>query len=733
MAHVLRCLLFGLALALTAAMPASGAEQKPSVPAGLSQEQFDSLAKAISQAVIQQLKQDGVVAGPPKTDHPTGMAQMGAGAGDEVARFGERAKAVLGSFPEIFSNAARLGTLLDEWPRGGHGLFTYLAMLLLAAALALGAERLVHWLSRGPREHLVAGQDRPVLGRVVLLALLDLVGVAAMAGVSYLLVAAWFPGATGQGRLAAAVLDGLVMWRLYALAFRIFLRPECDSLRIVPITTPEADTLYRGLIVAVLATIVARSWVRILLAIQTPTDAVACMMIINGFAVMGALLAVIFRSRRAVADWFAWLADGSGATREIQLGLARNWASIAVPALVVMWGAQVFGAITDRLEVPQGIALTLNLVIGLLLFESLVDFVGRSNATAADAATGGPTLRTVIARCLRMAVVIGVLVTIAGAWIVDILGFVDSSRWSDIMRSSVTAGTILFSAFVAWQIVDLVTGRGALPAPGAPADEDQEAMTGASRLRTLMPLMRIALLVVIVIVAGLLVLSELGVNITPLIAGASVFGLAISFGSQALVRDVVSGIFYLADDAFRVGEYIDCGKAKGTVEGFTLRSLRLRHQSGQIHTIPFGQLGQITNFSRDWSTVKFNLRFTRDVDLEKLRKTVKKIGSEMAEDPEYKEDFLEPLKMQGVADIQDNAMVVRFKFTVRPSRPSFIQREAVKRMVRAFKDNGIEFANSTVAVQAIGGAYPAPEAAAAAKAQADTVAAQQAAAALARG
>ena len=89
-------------------------------------------------------------------------------------------------------------------------------------------------------------------------------------------------------------------------------------------------------------------------------------------------------------------------------------------------------------------------------------------------------------------------------------------------------------------------------------------------------------------------------NITPLIAGASVFGLAISFGSQTLVRDIVSGIFYLTDDAFRVGEYIDCGKAKGTVEGFTLRSIRLRHQNGQVHTIPFGQLGQITNFSRDW-------------------------------------------------------------------------------------------------------------------------------------
>jgi small-conductance mechanosensitive channel len=99
-----------------------------------------------------------------------------------------------------------------------------------------------------------------------------------------------------------------------------------------------------------------------------------------------------------------------------------------------------------------------------------------------------------------------------------------------------------------------------------------------------------AAIIVIFVVAALAVLSELGVNITPLIAAVSIFGLALSFGSQTLVRDIVSGIFYLADDAFRVGEYIDCGKAKGTVEDFTLRSIRLRHQNGQIYTIPFGQL-----------------------------------------------------------------------------------------------------------------------------------------------
>src|SRR6185295_2607647 len=115
-------------------------------------------------------------------------------------------------------------------------------------------------------------------------------------------------------------------------------------------------------------------------------------------------------------------------------------------------------------------------------------------------------------------------------------------------------------------------------------------------------------------------------------------------------------------------------------------------------TIPFGQLGQITNFSRDWLTVKFNLRFARDTDIEKLRKSAKKIGQDMLEIPEIKSEILAPFKMQGVADIVDNALLVRFKFTARPGNPAMIQREAVKRMFSTLPGLGIEFAKEGATV-----------------------------------
>ena len=211
-------------------------------------------------------------------------------------------------------------------------------------------------------------------------------------------------------------------------------------------------------------------------------------------------------------------------------------------------------------------------------------------------------------------------------------------------------------------------------------------------LRTLMPLLRVVSGATIVVVGGLLVLSQLGINITPLIAGASVFGLAVSFGSQSLVRDIVSGVFFLAEDSFRIGEYVDCSKVKGTVEGFSVRSLKLRHQNGQLHIVPFGQVGHITNFSRDWTVLKFNLAFAPGTDVELLRKTVKKIGQDMMNEPQFQKELLQPLKMQGLVDIKDAALVVRFKFTARPKNPSMIQRMAIRRMYEQLPKLGIKFA-----------------------------------------
>jgi small-conductance mechanosensitive channel len=199
--------------------------------------------------------------------------------------------------------------------------------------------------------------------------------------------------------------------------------------------------------------------------------------------------------------------------------------------------------------------------------------------------------------------------------------------------------------------------------------------------------------------AVMIVLAALGVNIGPLLAGAGVVGLAVGFGAQTLVRDIVSGFFFLLDDAFRLGEYIDVGDVKGTVERIGIRSMQLRHHRGALNTVPYGAIRRLINESRDWVIVKLEFRLTYDTDLVRVKKILRRVGEELQQDPELGPGLLQPLKSQGVMATEDSALVVRAKFMARPDDVQYvIRREAYNRILKAFAENGIRFAHRQVTV-----------------------------------
>ncbi len=231
-----------------------------------------------------------------------------------------------------------------------------------------------------------------------------------------------------------------------------------------------------------------------------------------------------------------------------------------------------------------------------------------------------------------------------------------------------------------------------------PGDEGG-ARAAASRLATILPLFRSFVLVVIAASAGLLVLMKLGVNVAPLLGGAGVVGLAIGFGAQSLVRDILSGVFFLSDDAFRKGEYIDIGGVKGTVEKISLRSFQLRHHLGALNTVPFGEIKHLTNYSRDWVMMKLPLRLTYDTDVDKVRKLIKKLGERLLEHPIEGPKFLQPLKSQGVYMMEDSAMIIRVKYMTRPG-DQWTTRKLVYQEIRSlFEKEGIHFAHREVTVR----------------------------------
>lgn len=228
--------------------------------------------------------------------------------------------------------------------------------------------------------------------------------------------------------------------------------------------------------------------------------------------------------------------------------------------------------------------------------------------------------------------------------------------------------------------------------------ESVSIVGATTRLGTLLMIVRNFLLAAIIAVALMIALDELGVNIAPLFAGAGVVGIAIGFGAQSLIRDMFSGMFYLIDDAFRTGEYIDIGTCKGTVEKISIRSFQLRHQNGPLNTVPFGDIKKLTNYSRDWVIVKLPIRVTYDTPVPKLNQIIKKISKDLLADEDVGHLFLQPLKSQGVYEMEDSAMVMRVKFMTKPNEQFVVQRMVYARIRDEFLAAGIKFAHRNVTV-----------------------------------
>ena len=307
--------------------------------------------------------------------------------------------------------------------------------------------------------------------------------------------------------------------------------------------------------------------------------------------------------------------------------------------------------------------------------------------------------KEILLRVLRIVALTVFVLGIARVWRVDPLATAKAQFGEHLGWGLVLTVSTIVTTYWLWQLVRSILDQSALgpPIKIAHGDEGQQAI--ATRLQTVAPVLRNFLLVALVTVATLVCLASLNVNITPILAGAGVIGIALGFGSQTLVRDIISGVFFLSEDAFRIGEYIQVGTTRGTVEGIAIRSVRLRHHRGPVHTLPFGEIKQLTNYSRDWIIIKLEFLLAFGTDLQKVKRVVKKVGEELSEHPNLGPALLDRVKSQGVRRMEPTGIVVGIKFMATPgSEVYLLRREIYQRVLDAFEKNGIEFARPQVLV-----------------------------------
>jgi small-conductance mechanosensitive channel len=553
-------------------------------------------------------------------------------------------------------------------------------LLLVAAFLGLGrlAERLYWRTTTSYRQRLIAMRLDSVQTRLAAVGRrlafgLGWIGSFALGSLGAFLLFDWPP--LLHALIARLLLVAILIW-LTSVLLRFVLAPGAERFRILPMSTASARHWHIWLTAAVgwytFGHLLHGFLAELGLALPVQT-------------LLADLLSLVWLAILLLAVWRR--PGGSDGAN-----LRSTNATISI-GLVLLW-----------LLVPLGALLLFYTLLVLASLAALVRITDRSVAhilrppDAEGAETAPPLTAVLLDRGLRAALLIGGALLLAWLWELDFDRMGGDTTLSRLLQGVLHAAVILLVVELLWHALRSWIDRSLAQNAAPGTNETPEARFRRARIRTLLPIARNVLFVVLCVMAALMALSALGVQVGPLIAGAGVVGVAIGFGSQTLVKDVISGVFFLLDDAFRVGEYIESGDIRGTVEGFSLRSIKLRHHRGQLHTVPFGSLEKITNYSRDWVIDKVTLGLTYDTDLEKVKRIIKQIGRALLAEPDLAPHIIETLKMQGVEEYGDFAIKVRLKLTCKPGEQFVIRRRAYAMIKKAFDEHGIKFAFPTVQV-----------------------------------
>jgi small-conductance mechanosensitive channel len=396
-----------------------------------------------------------------------------------------------------------------------------------------------------------------------------------------------------------------------------------------------------------------------------------------------------------------------GVLRRIVASLARWWWVYAIVlnyAFWVIWALQIRNGFTQL----WFLSLRTVLVIVAMRLLSIAVLGGLARFMRAD--TGKGRARWVSARArryypiLRRLATLGMfalsLLVLLEVWGVNSVGWFKNGALGGRLFSAVTG--ILASLAVGvliWEAANMAMDRHV---------ERLEHETGAAgarvaRVRTLLPILRITLSIFLITIIVLTVLSQIGVNIAPLLGGAGIIGVAIGFGSQKLVQDFITGIFLLLENTMQVGDTVTAGGLSGVVEHLSIRTIRLRAGDGSVHIIPFSSVTTVTNTNRGLGNAAVSVDIDPTEDTDRAAETLKQVAMGMRDDPDYKDGMLTDLQFWGVDKVTSQAVTLVGQIGCTDKARYGVQREFNRRMRIAFADAGIRLAVPSSAVTMIPG------------------------------
>lgn len=472
---------------------------------------------------------------------------------------------------------------------------------------------------------------------------------------------------------------------------RGLLAPRSPGLRLIPATTEQAAFAQRWITAFVIPIAGSYFCADIARTVRVPETAIAAMGDLMSLVLAIMAFVVITQTRAFVAtllrgelphapeeqSWFD----------QTRLWLARHWHGLAIAYLVIVYLVVAIGVADGFSLMLRGTLLTL-----LALIAMRMAFRFSNKWGARDTAEESRTHHAILRLILRAAIGIITAIAIVASWGVDVQALFATPWGRRIMGAALSIGTTIFVLAFLYETINSFINR------TLSARRADGRMKASARAQTLLPMLRNGTFVVFATIAVFVLMSEAGVNVGPLLAGAGILGVALGFGSQTLVKDFLTGLFIVTENTVAVGDFVRIGDHEGVIEGISIRTLRLRDQfnDGALHILPFSEVSQVVNLSRGFTYALIDIGVSYDTDLQKAMDTMRKTGEELQRDPVYGRMILDPIEIFGVQNFSASSIDIRARIRTRPRKHNDIRRRYLFLLKQAFDKDGITIPFPTV-------------------------------------
>ena len=568
-------------------------------------------------------------------------------------------------------------------------------LVLLAALLAEWLlRRLLGRLRRSIEDR---ESDRFLLRALFLFArtVVDIIPIAVFALAAYGVLALMDPGYETR-LIVLTLVNASVLARIILAASRLLLVPGLPALRLLPIGEETIHYYYIWIRRLVGLAVYGYFILEAALLMGMPGGLYFFLMKFLGLSFTAMLVILVMQNRNDVADWLRGdrsrpaLPPGLRFMGVVRRRFADFWhiaAIILIVGVFLTWALEIEGGMVFLLS---GLAMTLVIsVLAGLLVRTFDRGVERLFRISEELKTEHPGLEAranryqpIIRTTLKGAIYVIAVLSIFQVWGLGALGWLFSPMGALIIGEVVTLALIIAAAFLLWEIVSALIERSL--ARGV------EEGRSSTRKLTLLPLLRNAVRIALVVMATMLVLSQIGINIAPLLAGAGIIGLAIGFGAQTLVRDVITGAFILLEDAVSVGDWVEAGGHSGTVERLTVRTVTLRDLAGTVQVVPFGEVTTVKNYNRDYGYALIDAGVAYRERYGDVVQALQDVAVELSRDDAWRPDIIGDLEVFGLNNLGDSALEIRVRLKTRPMRQFAVRRAFLEKMKRVFDERGIE-------------------------------------------